>query len=239
MSEKLVSYSVQDQIACIGLNDEKRLNVLSKALVTDLSENFDVAENDPSVFAIIIYGHGRAFCVGGDLKEFVGVSADPAEDFIKSWERISLCKLPVIAAVHGFAVGGGCELMLMADYVIAATNTQFSQPELNLGFIPGCGATQRLALRIGAGKAFNMMASGDRILAQHAYSMGLVDELVEDDILKHAKERALTWKNQGRDELVILKNVMKADHKIEREIFYEMVSSKKAQRLIQQFINKE
>ena len=90
MSEKLVSYSVQDQIACIGLNDEKRLNVLSKALVADLSETFDVAENDPSVFAIIIYGHGRAFCVGGDLKEFVGVSADPAEDFIKSWERISL-----------------------------------------------------------------------------------------------------------------------------------------------------
>ncbi len=241
MSEKLVTYSIQKGVAHIGLNDQLRLNALSKGLVKDLNASLDAAIDDENIFAIIIYGHGRAFCVGGDLKEFVSLEAEPGKDFVNAWEHIGKCPLPVIAAVHGYAVGGGCELMLMADYVIAAKNTQFSQPELKLGFIPGCGATQRLPQRIGSGKAFDLMASGKQISAEVAHSMGLVDRIVEDDVLLSgaAHECALAWGQQGRSELIQLKMAMKSDYQRERQIFYEMASGAKAQRYIQQFLNKD
>ena len=240
MSEKLVTYSIQDGIAHIGLNDQSHLNALSKALVKDLNSALDTAEADTNVFAIIVYGHGRAFCVGGDLEEFVSLKAEPREDFVMAWERISQCKLPIVAAVHGYAIGGGCELMLMVDYVITAKTTQFSQPELKLGFIPGCGATQRLAQRIGYGNAFDLMASGRQIPAETAFSLGLVNKVVEDDaLLNSAHECALAWSKQGRSELIQLKVAMKSDYRRERQIFYEMASGAKAQRYIQQFLNKE
>lgn len=240
MSEKLVSYSVQEGVAHIGLNDENRLNVLSKALVADLNNALDTAESDQQVFAIILYGHGRAFCVGGDLKEFVAVSVQPQEDFIKAWERLSHCALPVIAAVHGYAVGGGCELMMMADYKIASSKTKFSQPELKIGFVPGCGATQRFRDAIGFGRAFDLMATGEQISADTAYSIGLIDQVVEGDHLQEmAQNLALSWKKQGRDELIHLKSAMKGDFKTERQLFYKMVAGKKAQNAIKQFLNKE
>lgn len=240
MSEKLITYSEQDGIAHIGLNDQLRLNALSKVLVEHLNSALDTARNNLNVSVIIIYGHGRAFCVGGNLKEFVNIEAEPANDFISAWEYIAKCELPVIAAVHGYVIGGGCELMLMADYVIAATNTHFSQPELKLGFIPGCGATQRLPKRIGYGNAFDLMASGKQIPAEKAYSLGLVDKVVDDDaLLRNAHECALVWGKQGRSELIQLKMTIKNDYVHERQTFYEMAAGVKAQQNIQQFLNKE
>mgnify|MGYP000576603931 CR=1 FL=1 len=240
MSEKLVTYSIQNGVASIGLNDQSQLNALSKPLVKDLNATLDAAENDINVSVIVIYGHGRAFCVGGDLKEFINIKPDPKNDFIKAWEHIGNCKLPVIAAVHGYTFGGGCELMLMADYVIAAKTTQFSQPELKFGFIPGCGATQRLSQRIGYGNAFDLMASGKQISAEMAYSMGLVDKVVEDNtLLSSAHEWALTWSKHGRSELIQLKIAMKSDYKRERNIFYEMAAGAKAQQNIHQFLNRK
>jgi enoyl-CoA hydratase len=241
MSEKLVTYSVQEDIAHIGLNDQPRLNALSKSLVEHLNSALDAAENDVNVSVIVIYGQGRAFCVGGDLKEFIGVKSKPESDFVKAWERIEECKLPVIAAVHGYAVGGGCELMLMTDYVIATKTAWFSQPELKLGFIPGCGATQRLPRRIGYGSAFDLMASGKQISAEMAYSIGLVDKVIEDDtlLLSSAHECALIWGKQGRSELIQLKIAMKSDYRRERQIFYEMAAGERAQQGIQQFLNRK
>lgn len=240
MSKKLVTYSMQNGVAHIGLNDQTHLNVLSKTLVKDLNATLDAAENDMNVSVVVIYGHGRAFCVGGDLREFIDIKPNFKNDFVKAWEYIGDCKLPVIAAVHGYAVGGGCELMLMADYVIAATTTQFSQPELKLGFIPGCGATQRLTRRMGYGNAFDLMASGKQISAEMAYSMGLVDKIVEDNaLLNSAHECALTWGTQGRSELIQLKMAMKSDYKRERQIFYEMAAGAKAQQNIQQFLSRK
>lgn len=240
MPEKLVTYSIQNGVAHIGLNDQSRLNALSQFLVKDLNTAIDIAENDMDVSVIVLYGHGRAFCVGGDLKEFINIKSKPENDFVKVWEHLGDCKLPVIAAVHGYAIGGGCELMLMADYVFAAQTTQFSQPELKLGFVPGCGATQRLPQRIGYGNAFDLMASGKQISAESAYSMGFVDKVVEDSaLLNSAHECALTWSKQGRSELIQLKIAMKSDYKRERQIFYEMVASAKAQQCIQQFLNRK
>lgn len=240
MSEKLVTYSIQDGVAHIGLNDQPRLNALSKALVKDLNSALDAAENDINVLVIIIYGHGRAFCVGGNLKEFVDIKAGPADDFVRAWEHIGKCALPVIAAVHGYVVGGGCELMLMADYMIAAKTVWFSQPELKLGFIPGCGATQRLPRRIGRGNAFDLMASGKQISAEMAYSIGLIDKIVDDTaLLSSAHECALIWGKQGRSELIQLKMAMKGDYAYERQIFYEMAAGARAQQRVQQFLNKE
>ena len=240
MSAKLVTYETHEGVAKIGLNDPSRLNALSRALVSDFNQVLDLAEADLKNAVIIIYGHGRAFCVGGDLKELAGINSIPKDDFIESWERLSSCKLPVIAAVHGYAIGGGCELMLMADYVIATRDTKFSQPELKFGFIPGCGATQRLATRMGYGNAFNFIASAKQIGAASARTFDLIDKITEhDSLLIAAFELALTWIKQGRAELINLKSAMHGNHQQERQLFYEMVASDNAQLRIQEFLNKE
>lgn len=229
MSKKLVTYESCNGVAKIGLNDPSHLNVLSRALVKDLNDALDVAESDNSV--IVLYGHGRAFCAGGDLKEFTGIKIE--DDFIKSWERLNSCKLPVIAAVHGYAIGGGCELMLMADYVVAAHDTKFGQPELKLGFIPGCGATQRLKSRVGYGNAFNLIASAN------IESFELADRITDkNSFLNLACDIATEWCKQGRMELINLKSAMRGNFQTERQIFYEMVVSDKAQNLMQQFLSK-
>jgi enoyl-CoA hydratase len=232
MSERLVTYESHQGIAKIGLNDPSRLNVLSAALVIDLNQALDSAVTDLNNAVIILYGHGRAFCAGGDLQEFVGISSSPKNDLIKSWEYLDSCRLPVIAAVHGYTLGGGCELMLMADYVVAANNALFSQPELGLGFIPGCGAMQRLSQRIGYANTFDLIASTANITSENAYALGLVDRVTG------AFELALTWAKQGRNALINLKAAMQSSHIHARRLFYEMVASDHAQRRIQQFLNK-
>ncbi len=240
MSEKLVTYEVHQGVVKIGLNDPSRLNVLSRALVRDFNQALDRAEADLQNVVIIIYGHGRAFCAGGDLKEFIGISAAPQDDIIKPWERLSACKLPVIAAVHGFAIGGGCELMLMADYVMATREATFGQPELQLGFIPGCGATQRLAKRMGYSHAFNFIASASQIDAASACAFGLLDKITESNVLlMTAHELALTWVKQGRAEVINLKLAMQGDSQQERQLFYAMIAADHAQQRIQQFLHKK
>lgn len=240
MSKCLVTYESHQGIAKIGLNDPSRLNVLSVALVSDLNHALDRAVTDLNNAVIILYGYGRAFCAGGDLQEFVGISSMPKDDLIKAWEYLDSCQLPVIAAVHGYTLGGGCELMLMTDYVIAANNALFGQPELGLGFIPGCGAMQSLSQRIGYANTFNLIASAAKIAAGNAHALGLVDRVAEaDNLLSAAFELALTWAKQGRNELINLKTAMKSNHFQGRKMFYEMLSSDYAQRRIQQFLNKE
>jgi len=130
--------------------------------------------------------------------------------------------------------------MLMADYVIAANNALFGQPELELGFIPGCGAMQRLSQRIGYANTFNLIASAEKITAENARVLGLVDRVTEVDVLLSAAfELALTWAKQGRNALINLKTAMKSSPLQARKMFYEMVASDHAQRRIQQFLNKE
>src|SRR4029077_5193920 len=129
-------------VTLIRLNRPEALNALNNTLMTELTAVLDAAEADPAVRAMVITGSDRAFAAGADIKEMASKSyADVfAEDFItKNWERVTRCRKPVIAAVAGYALGGGCELAMMCDFIIAADNARFGQPEINLGVIPGAG----------------------------------------------------------------------------------------------------
>ncbi|HZZ37443.1 MAG TPA: enoyl-CoA hydratase-related protein, partial [Caulobacteraceae bacterium] len=131
----------------IRLNRPEALNALNDQLADEMTAALDAAEVDPAVRAIVITGSERAFAAGADIKEMASKSyADVySEDFItRNWERVARCRKPVIAAVAGFALGGGCELAMMCDFIIAAENARFGQPEINLGVSPGAGGTQRL-----------------------------------------------------------------------------------------------
>lgn len=168
-------------IGIITLNRPKALNALCKQLMDELSDAVDVFEKDADVRVMIVTGSEKAFAAGADIKEmaakgFVDVYAG---DFITSnWERLSRTRKPVIAAVAGYALGGGCELAMMCDFIIAADSAKFSQPEITIGTIPGAGGTQRLTRAVGKAKAMELCLTGRMMDAEEAERAGLVARVV-------------------------------------------------------------
>jgi enoyl-CoA hydratase len=168
-------------VGLVTLNRPNALNALSAALIAELGAAFDDLEGDPAIAAIVLTGGEKAFAAGADIKEMAGKSYMQAyaEDFItRGWERVAQCRKPVIAAVGGFALGGGCEIAMMCDIVIAAENARFGQPEINLGTIPGAGGTQRLPRFIGKAKAMDLCLTGRMMDAAEAERAGLVSRVV-------------------------------------------------------------
>ena len=142
----------RDAVGLVTLNRPQALNALNAALISELGAALDDFETDTAIGAIVLTGTDKAFAAGADVKEMVGKSYPEIymEDFITTgWERVGQCRKPVIAAVAGFALGGGCEIAMMCDIVIAADTAHFGQPEITLGTIPGAGGTQRLARFVG------------------------------------------------------------------------------------------
>ena len=165
----------------IRLNRPQALNALNAQLMDELTAALDAAEADPAVGCIVLTGSDRAFAAGADIKEMATKSyADVyGEDFItRNWERVTRCRKPVVAAVAGFALGGGCELAMMCDFIIAAENAKFGQPEINLGVSPGAGGTQRLTRFIGKSKAMDMVLTGRMMDAAEAERCALVSRVV-------------------------------------------------------------
>ncbi|MDG1224923.1 MAG: enoyl-CoA hydratase-related protein, partial [Burkholderiales bacterium] len=153
----------RDAVALITLNRPKALNALSPDLMRELSSAVDVLEADANIGCLVVTGSEKAFAAGADIKEMKTKSYMDVymSDFITAeWERISRCRKPVIAAVAGYALGGGCELAMMCDFILAADNAKFGQPEINLGIIPGAGGTQRLPRSVGKSKAMEMALLG-------------------------------------------------------------------------------
>ena len=158
--------STKGRVGLITLNRPKALNALCDALVAELGQALDAFEADPQIGAVVITGSEKAFAAGADIKEmkdrsFIDVYT---RDFITvGWERVAACRKPVIAAVAGFALGGGCEMAMMCDFIIAADTAKFGQPEITLGIIPGAGGTQRLARAVGKAKAMDLLLTGRKI----------------------------------------------------------------------------
>jgi enoyl-CoA hydratase len=169
------------KVGLITLNRPKAMNALCQDMMDELSAVLDDFEADKDIRAIVITGSEKAFAAGADIKEmapknFIDVYK---EDFItKNWERVTRCRKPVIAAVAGFALGGGCELAMMCDMIIAADTAKFGQPEITIGTIPGAGGTQRLTRLIGKSKAMEMVLTGRMIDAGEAERAGLVARIV-------------------------------------------------------------
>src|SRR6266851_6471177 len=173
-------------VGIVTLNRQQALNALNAALIAELGAAFDDLEADPAIGAIVLTGNDKAFAAGADIKEMADKTYMQAysEDFItRGWERVAQCRKPVIAAVAGFALGGGCEVAMMCDIVIAAETARFGQPELQLGTMPGAGGTQRLPRFIGKAKAMDLCLTGRMMDAAEAERAGLVSRIVPPDKL--------------------------------------------------------
>lgn len=186
MFENLI-YEVKDGIAYVTVNRPKALNALSKGVLDELFQAFTLVDKDPDVGAAILTGEGRAFVAGADISQMVDLSGIDGQEMMKQgalvMNHIEEISKPVIGAINGFALGGGCELAMACDIRIASTNAKFGQPEVNLGIIPGFGGTQRLPRLVGKGMGKYLMMTADIIDAQEAYRIGLVEKVVEPDQL--------------------------------------------------------
>lgn len=173
-------------VGLITLNRPKALNALNGDLVRDIGAALDVFEADNGVRAIVLTGNGKAFAAGADIKEMASrsfVDVYLADFITKGWERITTCRKPIIAAVAGYALGGGCEVAMMCDFIIAADTARFGQPEITLGILPGAGGTQRLTRAVGKAKAMEMCLTGRQMDAAEAERAGLVSRIVPAESL--------------------------------------------------------
>ena len=194
MNAETLIIETRGRVGLIRLNRPQALNALSTKLMEELEQALDAFEADAAIGAIVITGNERAFAAGADIKEmkdktFIEVYLG---DFItKTWERTAQCRKPVIAAVAGFALGGGCELAMMCDFILAAENAVFGQPEITIGIIPGAGGTQRLTRYVGKSKAMEMMLTGRRMDAAEAERAGLVSRIVKlEELVEEAVKTA-------------------------------------------------
>ncbi len=180
MAYEYIITETNDKVGIITFNRPKVLNALSSGVMDELGDAIDQFESDTVVGAIVITGSEKAFAAGADIGEMKDNSFADAfmGNFIsKNWERVTECRKPVIAAVAGFALGGGCELAMMCDFIIAADNAKFGQPEINLGIIPGAGGSQRLTRAVGKSKAMDMCLTGRMMDAEEAERSGLVSRV--------------------------------------------------------------
>ena len=198
MTFETLLVETRGRVGLITLNRPKALNALNAALIRELGQALDAFEADPAVGAVVLTGSDKAFAAGADIKEMAAKTYMQAyvEDFITNgWERITTCRKPVVAAVAGFALGGGCEVAMMCDFILAADTAKFGQPEITIGTIPGAGGTQRLTRAVGKAKAMEMVLTGRMMAADEAERAGLVARVVPaaellDEALKVADKIA-------------------------------------------------
>ena len=181
MAFEHILVETRGSVGLITLNRPKAMNALCADLAREIAEAVDAYEADDAIGALVLTGSEKAFCAGADIKEMQSKSYMDVykEDFITvNWERLSQCRKPVIAAVAGYALGGGCEFAMMCDFILAAENAKFGQPEILIGTIPGAGGTQRLPRFIGKAKAMEMALTGRMMDAEEAERAGLVSRIV-------------------------------------------------------------
>jgi len=188
-SESLILKSLENGILTLTINRPKQLNALNSAVIADLSNEIDLAEKDAEVRVIILTGSGeKAFVAGADIVEFADFSPQEGKKLAALGQTILFNKIettskPIIAAVNGFALGGGLELAMAAHIRIASTNAKLGLPEVSLGVIPGYGGTQRLAQLVGKGKSMEMVLSAGMITAEEGVQIGLINKVVDQEVL--------------------------------------------------------
>jgi len=189
MTYKNIVIEKDENIGIIKLDNPKTLNALNVETLNDLDQGIEALGKDPEIFVIIITGNGKAFVAGADISEMVEMNAEEGRQFAdfgsKVFRKIELLEKPVIAAVNGYALGGGCELAMACDLRIASNKAKFGQPEVGLGITPGFAGSQRLPRLVGLGKAKELIFTGDIIDAETAKEIGLVNKVVDLENLMH------------------------------------------------------
>ena len=222
MSSNQLLTQISNQIATITINRPEIMNALSVEMFEELLSLLNELENDDEVAVIILTGAGeKAFVAGGDIKAMVDVSVQWARDFAllaqNVLNRIEELSKPVIAAINGYALGGGCELAMACDIRIAADTARLGQPEVKIGIIPGFAGTQRLARLVGKGKAKELIFTGDMINAEEACRIGLVNKVVPaEQLLDATREMALTIASRSRTAVKFSKQVI--DNGLEMDV---------------------
>ncbi len=199
------------RIARVTLNRPDALNALNAQVMTELAGLMEEIDRDPSVAVTVLTGAGRAFAAGADIKEMApqGFSDMYLADYFAGWDRFAACRKPVVAAVNGFALGGGCELALMCDIVLASDKAKFGQPEIKLGVTPGMGGSQRLTKAVGKAKAMDLILTGRMMDPEEAERCGLVSRIVPHDaLMETATEVAETLAGYSQASLMAAKEMV-------------------------------
>ena len=191
MTEQTVIVETRGRVGVMRINRPKQLNALNSEVMTQILAAVEAFDADPQIGAMVLAGDARAFAAGADIKEMAGMGV---VDHLQSgriamWQRVRSAKKPIIAAVSGFCLGGGCELAMMCDMIVASETATFGQPEINLGIMPGAGGTQRLTRAVGKALAMEMVLNARFISAQEALAHGLVNRVVP---VEHFLDEALT-----------------------------------------------
>lgn len=250
MSYEQIQVEVQGHVGLITLNRPKALNALCNQLVRELGQALDVFEDDASIGAVVLTGSEKAFAAGADIKEMADKSYMDVylSDFITvGWERVSKFRKPIIAAVSGFALGGGCELAMMCDFILAADTAKFGQPEVTLGILPGAGGTQRLTRFVGKSKAMEMCLTGRLIGAEEAERCGLVSRVVpQAELLGEALKVAAKIASMSRPVTMMIKDSVNRSYEttlaegihFERRLFHSTFATEDQKEGMAAFVEK-
>eukprot|EP00697_Spironema_sp_BW2_P000815 gnl/Spiro4/11094_TR5882_c0_g1_i1.p1 gnl/Spiro4/11094_TR5882_c0_g1~~gnl/Spiro4/11094_TR5882_c0_g1_i1.p1 ORF type:complete len:303 (-),score=106.32 gnl/Spiro4/11094_TR5882_c0_g1_i1:68-949(-) len=241
----------RDRVGLVTLNNPKKLNALSSPLIAEVNDALHIYDKDDGVGCVIITGSGqKAFAAGANIAEMEKLTYMKSykQGFIEEWQEISRIKKPMIAAVNGFALGGGCELAMMCDIIIASSNAMFGQPEIKLGTIPGAGGTQRLVKAIGKSKAMELCLTGMMMSAADAERFGLVSHVVPpEELLDKAFELARKIASFSLPISMMVKECVNASFEttlsqglaVERRMFHSTFSTKDQKLGMTAFLNKQ
>ena len=243
------TYTSPGGIGCIQLNRPAVLNALSLQTMIELVEAFETFDNDPSIRCIVLHGNERAFAAGADITEMSDATAVTMlqRDQFSRWEKIRQTKTPVIAAVSGFALGGGCELAMICDMIVASDTAQFGQPEINIGVMPGAGGTQRLTRAVGKALAMEIVLTGRMISAQQALAAGLVNRVVPVEVYLEealalasdvAKKAPIAARLAKESVLKSFSTTLEAGLEFERKNFYLLFATEDQREGMQAFVEK-
>jgi enoyl-CoA hydratase len=250
MSYQNILVETRGPVGLITLSRPKALNALCDALVREMGAALDGFESEDKIGAVVITGSDRAFAAGADIKEMSGRSYMDVylADFITAgWERVTTCRKPIVAAVAGYALGGGCELAMMCDTIIAADTAKFGQPEITLGVIPGAGGTQRLTRFVGKAKAMDMVLTGRMMDAAEAERSGLVSRVVPAaTLLDEALALAARIAEMSRPAVMIAKEAVNRAYettlsegvRFERRVFHSLFATEDQKEGMAAFVEK-
>ncbi|MBW5416144.1 enoyl-CoA hydratase [Pseudomonas sp. MAG002Y] len=249
MSYETLVIEIQERVALITLNRPQALNALNTQLIDELNQALDVLERDSTIGCIVLTGSSKAFAAGADIKEMADLTFPDIylDDFFSAVDRVASRRKPMIAAVAGYALGGGCELALLCDFIYAADNAKFGLPEIKLGVLPGMGGTQRLTRALGKAKAMEMCLTGRMMEAPEAERAGLVarifpvDSLVSET-LKVAHEianKSLTATLMAKESINrVFETSLSEGVRFERRIFHAVFATADQKEGMKAFVEK-
>ena len=244
-----LKFAKNGRVAIVTLDRPDSLNALNAAVMAEIADVADVIDKDPALAVTILTGEGRAFAAGADIKEMQPQSFSDMylADYFAGWDRFAACRKPWIAAVNGFALGGGCELALMCDIVLASEKAKFGQPEIKLGVTPGMGGSQRLTKAVGKAKAMDMVLTGRMVEPEEAERCGLVSRVVpHDDLLTVAGDIAETVSSYSIPSILAAKEMASRALELpttegvrfERRLFQALFSTQDQKEGMEAFVDK-